>query len=206
MEQNFNVNDAQVYMEKTFNLAYIRTGTTLVNNVLEYAAKQKPGQCEAILRELLDGIGMEEDDFKTILHKEDSDDGVKMEHIAKHISELEVGEQVIYCGEVYTVTAPPYQAKTMVGKEWNVEVEGGTENYLYASFFEDGMVDAVVNPTDEVDTEHCPICGGLLKITGDEDNGYGELHQYWKCTKCGKTGTNIYDMEDGNNFLSQEVD
>ena len=194
MEQNFNVNDAQVYMEKTFNLASIGTGTTLVHNVLEYAAKQEPEQCEAILRELLDGIGMEDADFKTILS------------VTKHISELQVGEQVIYCGEVYNVTAPPYQAKTMVGKEWNVEVEGGTENYLYASFFEDGMVDVVVNPPDEADTEHCPICGGLLEITGDEDDGYGELRQYWKCTKCGKTGTNIYDMQVEANFQSQEVD
>lgn len=57
----------------------------------------------------------------------------------------------------------------------------------------------------EPDPFICPNCGGELLHYGDEDNGYGELHSYWTCWKCGKKGKAIYDMSDQNNFIGHEV-
>lgn len=77
----------------------------------------------------------------------------------KHISALEVGDKVVYSGELYTVVKPPYQTKTDLGREFNVEVKGGTEDYLYASYFPNGIVEVQEAPKYELIKAVADHCG-----------------------------------------------
>lgn len=52
----------------------------------------------------------------------------------------------------------------------------------------------------------CPICGAVIEPKDGQDNGYGELHLYWKCKSCGNSGTAIIDEHDDNNFIGHEID
>lgn len=64
--------------------------------------------------------------------------------------------------------------------------------------FDDGEV--------ERDMEICPVCGAEINPNDGEDNGYGELHQYWKCDACGSSGKAIIDRHHENAFVGHEVD
>lgn len=56
------------------------------------------------------------------------------------------------------------------------------------------------------DMETCPICGAEIYPDDGEDNGYGELHLYWKCESCGSSGKAIIDERQDNAFIGHEVD
>lgn len=58
----------------------------------------------------------------------------------------------------------------------------------------------------EESMEICPVCGAEIDPNDGEDNGYGELHLYWKCDACGSSGKAIIDQHDDNAFIGHEVD
>ena len=64
--------------------------------------------------------------------------------VAKHISDIRNGDIVRYGEELYLATSDAYLTATSIGKEWNFSVVGGTEEYLYASYFEEAMVDVLL--------------------------------------------------------------
>ena len=59
----------------------------------------------------------------------------------KHISAIKKGDLILFNDCVYKAVSDAYMTDTDNGREWNVEVEGdGPETYLYASYFDNGMV------------------------------------------------------------------
>lgn len=54
--------------------------------------------------------------------------------------------------------------------------------------------------------EVCPVCGVDIDPADGQDNGYGELHLYWKCEACGNSGKAIIDQQHENTFVRHEVD
>ena len=67
--------------------------------------------------------------------------------IVRHISEIEENDKILYEGDIYIATTEAYLVKTEYGKEWNVEVscEDGSESYLYAHYFDNGIVEVVID-------------------------------------------------------------
>lgn len=61
-------------------------------------------------------------------------------------------------------------------------------------------------PDDEECLEICPVCGADIEPKDSEDNGYGELHLYWKCNACGGSGKAVIDQQNNNAFVGHEVD
>lgn len=59
----------------------------------------------------------------------------------KHISEVVKGDILLYDGCRYVATSDAYMTATDIGKEWCVDVESneGSEDYLYASYYEQGF-------------------------------------------------------------------
>lgn len=58
----------------------------------------------------------------------------------------------------------------------------------------------------EEEMDICPVCGACIEPKDGEDNGYGELHLYWKCESCGNSGTAIIDTHDDNTFICHTID
>lgn len=76
-----------------------------------------------------------------VLSREELEHLVSTEVVSKHISEVAKGDQVLFDDCLYTASSDAYMTKTDNGREWNFEVEGeGPEEYLYASYFEGGIV------------------------------------------------------------------
>lgn len=63
-----------------------------------------------------------------------------------------------------------------------------------------------LHPNSDDDPDKCPVCGATLEGHGDEEDGYGNLHCYWSCHRCGSTGVAEYDETDGNKFIGHTVD
>lgn len=80
---------------------------------------------------------------------------------AVHISEVKVGDIVLYENETHEATTAAFQTKTEIGKEWNFEVDDS--DYLWASYFDGAMVEIV----DKVERVICTPEGEEITFTCD---------------------------------------
>lgn len=89
----------------------------------------------------------------------------------KHLSDVKAGDVLLYDGCRYTAISDAYMTETDIGKEWNVEVESdeGCEEYLYASYFNQGEVQIVpADAEEDASDEDCDgECVGCERACAD---------------------------------------
>lgn len=89
----------------------------------------------------------------------------------KHLSYVKAGDVLLYDGCRYTAVSDAYMTKTNIGEEWNVEVESDErcEEYLYASYFDQGEVQIVpADAEEDASDEDCDgECVGCERACAD---------------------------------------
>lgn len=83
-------------------------------------------------------------------------------------------------------------------KDAGIESNSGGTGVLF-----DGLFSGEDNCYQQEDI--CPICGAYIEAHDGEENGYGELHLYWKCGVCKTSGKAVVDLHDDNAFIEHII-